>query len=677
MRKLFQISNPKKLWRRYLVGLLLLLMMLLCGHGLHITIINSGANDAEIIDLSGRQRMLSQRISGLVLILSETPKQPLVAASLREAVTQFETAHDKLLIFAKDIPTVAEIYAEGSNIGLDKRSREFIDNVYAFLENIGNQGNTSFSVLQIQNAAFSSLLSQLDDAVKAFASDANARIGTLHDYQTFALVLAISLLVAEALLIFWPAHNSVVTSLDTAEEKAKQLSEQNSELTSLSQQLDHAANHDHLTGLANRKKLSSELARMLKERRENNTHLCVMHIDLDRFKEINDSLGHPVGDEVIRKTAENMKARVRKTDLVARVGGDEFVIVLNIDESHPVQAAHRIAEAIITRVKQPMVIDGNTCSIGASIGYIFASGANDNGDDLMANADIALYAAKNAGRGRAVFFHEKMRRDVEFRHTLGQDLQHAVADQEFFPFFQPKVSMKDGSLQGLEVLTRWQHPNRGILAPEEFLELAQETGIVEEIDQQAICKGLDALVKLRNDGWEVPSISINASGASLQSATFVYDLFAKVEKRGLKPSDVTVEVLETTLIANTDEATHATLRTLSEQGFKVEIDDFGTGYASLSTLANLKLSGLKIDQGLIENLHEPRSKVVVDTIIQLSQKMGLEVTAEGIETREQYTSLKATGCDYAQGFGIGMPMSIEDTKKWLTNYGRPVRDLAV
>ncbi|MEL6409713.1 MAG: EAL domain-containing protein [Pseudomonadota bacterium] len=662
-------GGARQLWQRYALAVMILVTLLVGGHLLHLQALQEGAKDAETIDLSGRQRMLSQRIAGLSRSLEHPVERLTLEPALLDALQTFEKSHKELLRRSESFPSAKKIYAEGQDEGLDSQVGAFIADVRSAIALASEGSEQSLYINEIEIAAFDSLLVSLDRAVKAFTADTEARLANLERLQNLALWLALGLLALEGLFIFWPAHRSVVSALEAAEERACQLENNNNELKAMTAQLKHSANHDQLTGLANRKKLHDDLEIRLRKRAETGECICVMHVDLDRFKEINDTLGHPVGDAVLVRAAETMRSRFRKEDLVARVGGDEFVIVANIAhhaDAH--EAARNLAERMIARIKEPMLIDGNKCSVGASVGYVLVDDESGDSDRLIADADIALYEAKRAGKGVAVAFGDGMRNEIEQRYKLISDLERAIDAEEIIPFLQPKVALADGRVEGFEALSRWQHPEQGILPPGQFIQLAEETDLIASIDRATALGGLDALAELRAHGYDIPTLAVNASASSLRNANYVPDLKMAVAIRGLRPADIRIEVVENTLISDENDMALRSLKNLSESGFKIDIDDFGTGYASLSMLSRLQLTGLKIDRDLIDNVQNAKPRQVVEAIVGLAKGMNLEVIAEGVENAKQFSALKAVGCDTAQGFGIGRPMSLEDTLVWLENY---------
>ena len=672
----FTVQDPQNLWKRYLIGIALLTALLIGGHAANLQKLRMGVLDAETINVSGRQRMLSQRMALLSTSLHATGDTEKYGDLLREALATFRSSHLDLLERSEIVPAANALYRVGSEEGLDAHVQIFSASVEQFLTLPRDHPDSEQVLARIEDMAIYPLLAELNSVVGAFEGDARARYTIIERIQTVTFALSIIILLIEGLLIFWPAQISVNQALRRVEDKSYLLKERNIQLQALSEKMEHSAFHDQLTGLANRKKLYLDLERRLSDRRINASELCVMHIDLDRFKEINDTLGHFVGDAVLQRAAEAMQSILRKDDLVARVGGDEFVVVAMVSEERSGASAQQIAEKLIARIKTPTVIAGNTCTVGASIGYVFAEGSEDHPEHLIADADIALYEAKRAGKGVAIRFKREMRSGIERRHLLTQDLDRAIDLGEFVPFFQPKVALSDGRLLGFEVLARWEHPIRGTLPPSDFIDLAEETGKLAVIELQIILKSVDALVAMRHEGLNVPTLALNASGSSLRRTGYAADLKKALAMRHLSNRDIVIEIVETTLIKDAEDKALNTLRSLSADGFGIEIDDFGTGYASLSMLSTLKLSGLKIDRSLIADLENPRSCQVIEAVIGLGKSMGLHILAEGVEHANQFAALKRFGCDAIQGFAIGQPMSFNDAILWVEEYGkRP--DIAV
>ncbi|ARE42109.1 diguanylate cyclase/phosphodiesterase (GGDEF & EAL domains) with PAS/PAC sensor(s) [Rhodovulum sp. P5] len=657
---------------RYVFAIGLILVFLGSAHLVNLHSIKASEADAETINVSGRQRMLSQRVVFLAEHAVQDP-DPVYDAELVLAVGQFADGHAWLLKNALRSPEARALYFDPDGPRLDRQVAEFLRLSKEFLA-LRDQPASALPVLrQMEDMAIADLLESLNAAVTLFEAEATERTARLEQMHHLALQLTLLILVLEAIFVFWPAQRTVTRSLNKVVEQNRRLLTRNDELDRLSRELDHAARHDHLTGLANRKKLYEELETLLADRRESGRAVCVMAVDLDRFKEVNDTLGHAMGDAVLKQVGDTMLAIVRKGDIVARTGGDEFVIVLPFSSRSERRLAQAIAERIADELRRTMIIDDQECMIGASVGYAFADEDSIEASGLITKADIALYEAKRAGKGIALAFNESMRDRLERRHALIQDFDRAFRDCEFVPYFQPQISCTDGRLIGFEVLARWDHGKQGLIMPNEFIPLAEETRQIDVIDGRIIFRALESLSELRSMGWDVPTLSLNASGRILRDPQFPDYLMSMIRMHGLKPSDIVVEILETVLIEHESDQALISIQRIAAAGVAVHIDDFGTGYASLSKLAMLDISGLKIDRSLIIDLQNEKSAKVVDAIVGLARSMSLDVVAEGVETSRQFDTLAEMGCDKAQGYAIGVPMAKGEVPGWLERFEpRPV-----
>ncbi|MDJ0629477.1 MAG: EAL domain-containing protein [Rhodobacter sp.] len=448
----------------------------------------------------------------------------------------------------------------------------------------------------------------------------------------------------------------------------------------LMQQLRAAARQaetDALTGLANRARLMRVLdgPGMLHLPGADGRVMGLMHIDLDLFKEINDSFGHAMGDAMLRHVAQAMRAVTSQTDLVARVGGDEFIIVTRTDR----RGAHlgKLARDVASRIAEPVRFDGAEARVAASIGTAVAGPKDRTADRLIGNADIALYEVKRTGRGGIRAFSAKMRAAYETRQTLLAELKEAVDTRTFEAHFQPQVSLATGCFSGFEMLARWPHPRLGLLDPDDFLCLAAEAGLTGRIDAIVRSKGLAALRRLRADGWEAPKMSFNASARTLADPDLACELLWEVLGQGLAPDDLVIEFREAQLIADDTGTAKQNIAALSEAGFSVELDDFGTGHAAMSTLGTLALTGIKLDHSMISDLPDSRSEAILRAVIGLAGDLGLTVVAKGVETPIQYAALGKLGCHMAQGFGISKPLPIAGLIDFMRGYGKAPVTLAV
>ena len=456
-----------------------------------------------------------------------------------------------------------------------------------------------------------------------------------------------------------------------SKEKIRSLTDVQNQLVAASEKLRHAALHDTLTGIANRQNLQQHIEARLRETDSKHDQICVIHIDLDRFKEVNDSHGHPVGDGVLRKAAERMVNAIGTDDLVARIGGDEFVIVTTKLSRDPATKIQAFCENLITQISRPILVNGIECRVGASVGYIISDRACSSTESLIANADIALYESKRCGRGVAHQFTGAMREDVETQRSLVSDLKLAFEEDRITCALQPQVCLTTGGLLGMEALGRIECPTDGrLMLPVEFLDVMENVGLIDAFDERVMSKALDALVDLRSRGFDVPTVAVNASAKSLRSKHYAETMQRELAARNLNGDSMVVEVLESILIEDRDDLAAQTIEALSNAGIKTVIDDFGSGHASMWALLELQLDGIKIDRSLITNIECERSRTVVEAVLKLSHGLDLTAVVEGIETPQQYSALQSMGCEAAQGFGICKPLELNQMRDWLETFGK-------
>ncbi|TZF90513.1 bifunctional diguanylate cyclase/phosphodiesterase [Lysobacter lacus] len=440
-------------------------------------------------------------------------------------------------------------------------------------------------------------------------------------------------------------------------ERTSELSEQILVREQIEQRLKHEVLHDSLTGLPNRAYLRDQLMRAIAHTRRESTHqFAVLFIDLDRFKVINDSVGHLVGDLLLKEVAARFTRCVRTgTDVVARLGGDEFAILMEV---HAADDAMRMAQRVIEALGEPIAVDGKDLFTGASVGIALSSSNYASPEDVLRDADIAMYRAKSSGRHRFEVFDEKLHDQALALLETESQLRHAATRNEFFPYFQPIVRLDDASVVGYEALMRWRHPEKGILPPAAFLAVAEANGLMELLDWQLFDHALRVASELlQGDQY----VNLNFSARHFRSPDLDTRFLALVNKHGVRPGQVRIEITEGALLDN-PEQTGAVFRRLHEQGIFVALDDFGTGYSSLSYLHRFNMHTLKIDRSFVGDLRmdEDRSSTaVVRAILALSDSQRMEVVAEGIETQEQRTALMALGCVFGQGYFFAHPQSLE------------------
>jgi diguanylate cyclase (GGDEF)-like protein len=439
-------------------------------------------------------------------------------------------------------------------------------------------------------------------------------------------------------------------------ERTRELSEQIAVREQIELRLKHEVMHDSLTGLPNRGYLRDRLERVLaRARRAGRPEFAVLYCDVDRFKVINDSLGHLAGDEVLKEVARRLSACVREPDVVARLGGDEFAIL--IEEAAGPEVPVRIAQRIIESISLPMLALGKEILTSTSIGVAMADRRHHHADDVLRDADVAMYRAKHGGRHRFEIFDESLNQKAMDVLEVETEIRHALTRHEFLPHFQPIFRLADGSVVGHEALLRWQHPKRGVLAPGDFIRIAEENGSIEAIDWLLFENACRQACTRPDIGY----VTLNVSPRHFAQPGLDDRLLAMIRRCGIAPERVRIELTEGTLL-DKPEQTSRMLERLRVAGVLAAIDDFGTGFSSLSYIHRFPLQMLKIDRSFVAELGTSReggSMAVIRAILTLAHALGMEVVAEGIETETQHRALIALGCDLGQGFLLGRPQPLE------------------
>ena len=436
-----------------------------------------------------------------------------------------------------------------------------------------------------------------------------------------------------------------------------QLEQSLHELSRLKEQLRHQAYHDSLTGLGNRSLFVEEVDRRLAGPRDPAAPPCIVFLDLDDFKVVNDTFGHPAGDLLLIDVAERIAAELRDGDLLARFGGDEFAVLP--EEGSSVEDAMTMSERIIVALDLPFPVAGTDVIVGCSIGISVARGG-ELVDELLRDADVAMYRAKADGKRRAEVFDPKMHRSIVERHELNSDLGRSMNRGDLAVFYQPIVELTTGNVVGVEALVRWRHPTRGLVDPADFIRLAEENGKIVALGRTVLRTALRQVVEWhRQPGLENLSLSVNLSPLQLQHAGFIEEVTADIVDSGIDPRDLTFEMTETAMFRDT-QATIVTLDLMRELGVRIAMDDFGTGYSSLAYLRRFPVDILKIARELIPSEAEEREDwAFAKAILALGRSLGLTVVAEGIETDEQFRMLRRLGCELGQGYLFGRPASAE------------------
>jgi diguanylate cyclase (GGDEF)-like protein len=429
-----------------------------------------------------------------------------------------------------------------------------------------------------------------------------------------------------------------------------QLERSLAQLSSLKEELRHQAFHDPLTGLANRALFTDHVERHLRD--TTGEMPVVLFVDVDDFKLVNDSFGHATGDALLVKIAERLRGCVRADDVAARLGGDEFGILLLDDPQ--LSRAERIAQRIITAVQAPFSINGKELRVGASIGIATGRGGAEAPQELLRNADMAMYTAKSRGKGQAAIFEPSMHTTMVQRTNLGAELHRAIGRDEFLLSFQPIVTLSHGDMVGAEALIRWRHPTRGVVSPTDFIAIAEESDVILPIGRWVLVEACREALRWTPPQGKAPWVSVNLSARQVQQPSFLNDVTAALHASGLAPERLVLEVTETLMMQDLD-GTASKLAALKRMGVRTAIDDFGTGYSSLSYLRRFPVDMIKIARDFVD-VADDEDWAFAHAMVKLGQSLGLQIVAEGVESGAQADRLQRMGCDLAQGYFFSRPL---------------------
>ena len=423
------------------------------------------------------------------------------------------------------------------------------------------------------------------------------------------------------------------------------------------------AQTDPLTALPNRLLFRTKLEEAIKTAAADKSRVAVLFVDLDFFKTFNDSLGHDAGDAVLRAAAARLKDAIRQDDIVARFGGDEFVVLISrLEAQYAEHVALTVAEGILEALVKPFEVAGTKLNMPASVGVAIYPQDGANAGDLLKNADTAMYAAKQSGRNRIEHFSGGSSRQQAQRSQFESDIRRGIAAGEFFLMFQPQVDAATGSPTGLEALLRWRHQTRGLIQPAEFIPIAEESGIINQLGQRALEMACEQFRV-----WQLqdihPRISVNVSARQLEDPNWLKSVDETIQRTGIPPQYLDLEITESMLVGNPQNVID-TLDTLGQMGVTLTLDDFGTGYSSLSYLTRLPFHTIKIDRSFIQHIDEKPRRGIVQAIVAIAHSLGMRIIAEGVETPLQLSIIRDIGCEEIQGFYLSKPLEASAIESW-------------
>ena len=431
----------------------------------------------------------------------------------------------------------------------------------------------------------------------------------------------------------------------------------------LQNELSYQAFHDALTGLANRQLFGDRLTHALRRRDGATEPLVVLFLDLDDFKHVNDSLGHGIGDRLLVTVAQRISAAIREGDTAARLGGDEFAVLM---EDADAATAHEVADRLLDALAVPVAVDDHLHSVRASIGMAEAMPGEVTGEETLRNADVAMYWAKDRGKGTVAVYEAGLHAEALARMALGSELQRAIREEQLVLHYQPTVDLTTRRITGFEALVRWEHPTRGLLAPGEFIPVAEQSGLIVALGSWVLRKACQAGADMQSD-WHQPTMAVNIAAQQLAKPDFVEEVVDVLRRSRMPAERLVLEITESVVLDNM-EATVSTLARLRDRGIRVAIDDFGTGYSSLSYLSQLPVDVLKIDKSFVDQVCTGSADTsLVEAIITMSHSLRLTTVAEGVERTEQAVWLQKARCSSGQGFLWSRPVELDAARALLTH----------
>jgi diguanylate cyclase (GGDEF)-like protein len=620
--------------------------------------------DAGVVSTAANQILLSQQISEAAREL-EVGKGAIAAGALSDSLNQLARTHVDLLFGDDQVgipgdlsPELTELYST-----LEPHYSALVSRASGIL--VLAEAGLPVPHMQVEELAADAELYEtaMSSVVFRYQTEAEGRVANLRVLEYGLLSLTLIVLLVEALFLFRPAATA------TRRRWEEQLQSHITEREDDQRRMSYLARFDPLTGLINRFMFSDRLQNAISRARRDGGLVSLMFLDLDEFKAVNDRFGHTTGDELLQQVAERLQAAVRESDTVARIGGDEFTIVL--EGSQRVEDAGHVATKILRALGVPYEVDGHTLHITASIGIALYPVDGEDADSLLRDADIAMYSAKSAGRNTYQYFTPELREQTSERLFLIDGLRRALdSGRELDLMYQPFVDLATGRVLGVEALARWNHPDLGLVYPNRFVPVAEETDLIIPMGEWVLHEACRQLKEWHDDGMPEITVSVNISSRQLSRGNLVESVDAALKTANLEPRFLEIELTEGTLGDDTELA-RRTLERLRELGVNVSIDDFGTGYSSLSYLQHFPIDKLKIDKSFVKDVNDDQTSALPAAIIGLARSLDLDVIAEGVETTQQMRLLAELGCYKMQGFLFSRPLRPEDVAAFVTAAFQP------
>jgi diguanylate cyclase (GGDEF)-like protein len=642
-------STTRALTCRYLLALSLIGTLALGGFLLLQETIKTHEASSSIITMTARQSKLAQEVAATARHLIESHDPSAHGAdrgTLFEAAHAMEESHRQLTDPdsplgqpLRDSATVRAFYFD-EPLNLDRKIRTFLSDAYRLSATRDAALPAAQPMLRRLQSQADRLLIALDALVDRLEADARESVRRSRLLETALLAATLLMLSLEALFIFRPI--------------VRRVWREGAKLIESREKLVELAHYDPLTKLPNRILFQLRLDMALAQGRRDGSLTAVLQLDLDHFKDVNDSFGHAAGDHLLSQLAARLQGLLRATDTVARTGGDEFAIILT--GQHSTHQVGRMAEKIIEVARQPVIWRDGLLQVGASIGIALCPRDDEDPEQLLRSADIALYQAKAAGRSAFTFFVGEMRARVEHRARVERDLRRALQADQFEVRYQPQVRLADGALVALEVFVGWRHPELGILEPERFLPVAEETGLIVPLGLLLLHRSLEQMALWHAAGIAPPRLALNVAAAQLRADDFIVGLDAALGRTGLDAERLELEITESPTLGHGEVQIAERLISLRRRGIGLTLDHFGTCHGSLTQLKQVRMDRLKIDRSLVGELASDRENAaIVRAVLHLGRALGHEIIADGIETREQLEFLRRRGCACGQGRYFGEP----------------------